>query len=400
MAGIERFLRPFAFVTIAASAVAPPTSAAARFAGPPSLQDALFAQSPQPAVPAFGGAALFDIDARTSDDAWAVGVGGDPEVRVHPVAFHWDGTLWSRVHTPHPASSTLQGVSIDEINDAWAVGGIQKHGPKGLLTHPLVMRWRGGRWNVVPLPVRSLHLDNIVLWDVSANAPDDVWTIGDNLEFSATRLPPVILHWDGAIWTRAKLPEAGGQEYLNAVWAAGFNDVWAVGWTEVPEPPYVETLTLHWDGRSWTRTSSPNPARHFDELRAVSGDGGAGAWAVGDAGGTHGRTLVLHWSGSRWRAVSTPTGGRFPELDAVSADAPDDAWAVGGGGAHLQPMILHWDGLTWSRVGVPHQGIDSIAYGVAALSSTDALAVGEWDLEPFQSTPLFLRWDGSEWRRI
>jgi hypothetical protein len=344
-------------------------------------------------------AALFHVAALSSTDAWAVGAGGDPEFHDHTVAFHWDGQAWTRVRTPSPNNSTLQAVSANARNDVWAVGSTQGRGGTGFLTGPLVERWDGSRWRAQPLPVKALGLYDYVLLAVSASGPDDVWAMGEDFEGEGTTtgLPPAVIHWDGHAWSRADLP-VRGSDFLFDISAGGSDDVWAVGSSDVNRPPYVETLTLHWDGRSWTRVRSPNPARHFNELRAVSGDANGGAWAVGDAG-DRGRTLILHWDGAAWRTIESPRGGTFSILDAVSADAGDDAWAVGSGGVHARPMILHWDGSTWSRTPCPNPGFVDLE-GVAATSPSDAFAVGSWATAPFDGHPLFLRWDGSEWKQI
>jgi hypothetical protein len=61
--------------------------------------------------------------------------------------------------------------------------------------------------------------------------------------------------------------------------------------------------------------------------------------------------LVLHWNGTTWARMAAPSPGRFGSLNAVSADSPADAWAVGldsaTGAGHT--LILHWDGTRWLR---------------------------------------------------
>jgi hypothetical protein len=282
----------------------------------------------------------------------------------------------------------------------WAVGSTQGRGGTGFLTGPLVERWDGRRWATQPIPVKALRLYDYVLLAVSAIGPDDVWAMGEDFEGEGTTtgLPPAVIHWDGHAWSREDLP-VRGSDFLFDISAGGSDDVWAVGSSDVDQAPYVKTLTLHWDGRSWIKVRSPNPAHVFDELRAVSGDANGGAWAVGDAGGRRGHTLVVHWNGSAWRAVASPPGGTYSELDAVSADAADDAWAVGVGGVYGRPMILHWDGSTWSRTPCPNPGVGGLE-GVASISRSDAFAVGDAGTSPFDEHPFFLRWDGSKWMQI
>jgi hypothetical protein len=79
----------------------------------------------------------------------------------------------------------------------------------------------------------------------------------------------------------------------------------------------------------------------------VAASGKASAWAVGGTdlsfGGTSGAPVADHWNGTRWRAAALPSG-LAGDLIAVSAPAPDDAWAV----SQLTGYALHWNGTSWS----------------------------------------------------
>ncbi len=55
---------------------------------------------------------------------------------------------------------------------------------------------------------------------------------------------------------------------------------------------------------------------------------------------TSSTVAAYHDDGSAWTPEPT---GTTTFLGAVWADAPDDAWAVGGSGT-----VLHWDGRSWS----------------------------------------------------
>ena len=43
-----------------------------------------------------------------------------------------------------------------------------------------------------------------------------------------------------------------------------------------------KTLILHWDGRTWTQATSPNPGSAGSQLFGVRPASGTDAWAVGD----------------------------------------------------------------------------------------------------------------------
>jgi hypothetical protein len=66
------------------------------------------------------------------------------------------------------------------------------------------------------------------------------------------------MHWDGGQWKTFKtLPFQAG-DHLNAVDAVAWNDVWVVGARPVGiGTKHLKTLTVHWDGQSWTVVPSP-----------------------------------------------------------------------------------------------------------------------------------------------
>ena len=66
---------------------------------------------------------------------------------------------------------------------------------------------------------------------------------------------------------------------LTGITARSASDVWAVGYTTGPK-----TLTLHWDGTTWTTVSSPDVGS-ASQLTSVSASPGAAiVWAAGYSG--------------------------------------------------------------------------------------------------------------------
>src|SRR5438105_3935499 len=58
------------------------------------------------------------------------------------------------------------------------------------------------------------------------------------------------------VWSVVSSPNSGTANGLHGVAAVSANDVWAVG--EYNPGPGSRTLTLHWDGTSWSVIPSPN----------------------------------------------------------------------------------------------------------------------------------------------
>ena len=84
------------------------------------------------------------------DSGWGSGFNS---VRV-TLAEHWNGSDWSVQPTPSPIQlDELNSVSCSSVGSCIAVGYYTNRA--GDATLPLVERWHGGRWSVVPTP-RSL----------------------------------------------------------------------------------------------------------------------------------------------------------------------------------------------------------------------------------------------------
>ena len=150
-----------------------------------------------------------------------------------------------------------------------------------------------------------------------------------------------------------------------------------------------------------------NPSPPSNVFTAVDARTSTDAWVVGtyqnpvdDAGGT---ILAEHWNGTAWSAAPTPDIFRSDEkLNAVSAAAANDVWAVGSkqmpGFAHTDPLTAHWDGTSWSIVPTPdvRGGSKSNLFGVANLGSGNAWAVGRSET----GRTLIEHWDGSAWKIV
>jgi hypothetical protein len=207
------------------------------------------------------------------------------------------------------------------------------------------------------------------------------------------------LHWNGASWSLIPSPSPGnaGFNALYGVAAISANDAWAVGSSQSLGGD-LQTLIEHWDGMSWTVVPSPNVPGTINELYGVVAVGPSDVWAVGYSGrGGAFSTLVEHWDGSSWSIVPSPNPEGPSILLAVSASGPNDVWAVGYERNVLiqttHALIERWDGSAWSIVpGVSPVPGPTVLHGVAALSPGAAWATGHTS-----ALALIERWDGSRW---
>ena len=137
---------------------------------------------------------------------------------------------------------------------------------------------------------------------------------------------------------------------------------------------------MHWDGRRWTPVPAPNVS---GPVASVSADAPDDVWAVSPDRSN----LVFHWDGRSWDRVVTPNpdvtneGGHQvggTSFRDVAASSADDVWAVGGG---QSSVIEHWDGHRWTVVASPRLNlVNSMLDVVSADEADDAWAAGSGQL--------------------
>ena len=92
----------------------------------------------------------------------------------------------------------------------------------------------------------------------AAISPANVWAVGFTGTTSAQAT--VSVHWNGTSWTRVATPNPGGSNndsVLDGVGAAGPRNIWAVGYYNTQPNPVDKvphTLILHWNGTRWIQT--------------------------------------------------------------------------------------------------------------------------------------------------
>jgi hypothetical protein len=297
---------------------------------------------------------------------------------------------WSIVPSPRQAGVNFYSVSVFSPTQAWAVG--DTYSP---LT-PIIDRWNGTGWR----PVSPGTLHDSSLRDVAAISANDVWAVGYQEDADEGYLT-VTLHWDGVSWTRVSSPNPSGENYLNGVAAVAANDAWAVG--QKKTDTLYGALILHWDGSAWTE--SPTRGGGYRVLTDVAAITANDVWAIGYKfsfnDGYQG--LAMHWNGVRWSEVPVPvTGDSYTLLNAITAISPTDIWAVGSGGVNpIKALTLHWDGTAWTHVTNPALQTDyAFLKSVTALATDDVWAVGYFTDRAGIDRNLVEHWDGTAWTQI
>jgi hypothetical protein len=169
------------------------------------------------ALPDVTPAQLTGVDAIAADDVWAVGQSGGATLTMH-----WDGSAWSRVDSPNGGSApvTLTAVSAAASNDVWAVGTIDEGDPFPGMT--LALHWNGTKWSQVKTPSPASGDD---VTGVAAFAGEHAWMAGTYWP-TATKPKGLTVRFSGGPGTRVKVP---GQTILDDIAGVAEDDLWAVG---------------------------------------------------------------------------------------------------------------------------------------------------------------------------
>src|SRR5216683_1037878 len=234
-------------------------------------------------------------------------------------------TGWVVKPSPSTGSATLSAVAATSAKDVWAVGSFNTGGAfKTLIEH-----WDGTRWTIVPNPnpASGFHTTN-TLGAVVAITPKNAWAFGFYLK-ATTSFRTLVEHWNGTRWSVVPSPSVGsGDNFLFGAAAASGGPVWAVGSDSVS---FGRTLALRWNGQAWTvgKTVSPGDGDRF--LQAVTAPGARYALAVGSyLKGNQTRALAERWTGSGWSLVPAASpAADYNSLQAAAATGTRNAWAVG-----------------------------------------------------------------------
>ena len=262
----------------------------------------------------------------TSNDIWVVGSTKDTVHAIRTGAEHWDGSSWSQVPVPDVGTgeNLLNGADASASNNVWAVG---YSGVSGRYS-TLIERWNGTQWRVVTSPNADTTGDN-VLTSVDALSGTNAWAVG--FSRTDTSRKSLIQRWNGTSWTIVSSPDPGtiGNSLLG-VEAAGPNDIWAIGWKNSGDG--LRSLLLHYDGTAWTEGAAvPKVGTGDNVLTGISVVSNDDVWATGYyVDGTQYKTLTLHYDGTTWSHVPSSNGADGTDiLMGMDASSSTNAWAVG-----------------------------------------------------------------------
>jgi hypothetical protein len=342
----------------------------------------------------------------SANDVWAVGYYLNDAGTAQTLIEHWNGSTWSVVYSPNSGqgANVLKGVAAVSSSDVWAVG--YSTNTIGGTRGTLVEHWSGTGTNWEEVSSQNLCCHDNILTGVAAVAANNIWVVGYDYDSTLTA-QTLVEHWtqSSGQFVIVTSPNVGTHDnFLQAVSARSATDIWAVGYY-VNNSSTDQALIEHWDGTSWSVVPAPTLANNH-LLNGVAAIGMNNVWAVGfqlDNSNTH-RTLIERWNGSVWSIVSSPNQGALDnDLNAISAAAANDVWAVGNHlntSNALRTLVEHWDGTSWSVVTTPavDNADDVVLMGVDALSNTNVWGVGNYSYDNrTTSQSLAKHWDGTSW---
>jgi hypothetical protein len=149
---------------------------------------------------------------------------------------------------------------------------------------------------------------------VAGSSPTDVWAVGNYLPDAKNSNQDATLtfaeHYNGSKWTVVRTPNAGSNFNSFYGLAAADGQAWAVG-MRLNSAFQDRALVEVWKGGSWHIATIPQPGSVRDMLFGAAARSKNDVWVVGDREGGNGlfETLAEHWNGHTWTVTSTPNPG-------------------------------------------------------------------------------------------
>ncbi|HLH61238.1 MAG TPA: hypothetical protein VKV20_06090 [Ktedonobacteraceae bacterium] len=219
------------------------------------------------------------VTAFSTTDAWAVGnYYQSSQMPNAALIEHWNGTQWSQVPAAYPSGSQhsfLNSIIALSATNVWAVGsydnGIESPG------YTLVEHWDGTQWSIVSSP--SPASNNNVLLSLSS-IPGTSNLLAAGYTFDGTNTQSLVEAWNGSSWSVVTTPAVGAGSQLYSVSALSAKSAWVVG-DDYDGQGNTSTLLEHWNGKTWSVVSSPNPS-NISMLYGLAKVPHSGTlWAVG-----------------------------------------------------------------------------------------------------------------------
>ena len=302
---------------------------------------------------------LFSVSCKSAAACVAVGLYLNSADAGIPLAETWNGRTWTPSTLPTPAGGTgviLNGVSCAAVRRCVAVGEYFT----GNGAAAVAESWNGGRWTVAtpPTPADSVEGD---LNTVSCPSARYCVAVGESATTAGSSV--LVDSWNGRTWREMAAQPPGGFEHaeLKGVWCTSAANCVAVG--RGSGASGLTGFTELWNGRTWrsARVAWPRGAANSG-LVGVSCVSAKRCVMVGyldmsaNAGGNTGRAAAVSWNGRTWTVTKVPAPARgkaslFNGVSCLSAASCVAAGQVGpANSATGTGLSGFWNGRSWRLV--------------------------------------------------
>lgn len=203
---------------------------------------------------------LTDVASLGPADTWVAGTSQAGPGR--PILMHWNGTTWASLTPPAPPGTQatgIQHVSAASPTDVWLLGT----DTGGTTDGTFAAHWDGTAWSAIPVPRPASTNQSWSLTDLLALGPADVWAVGgvyDNQQ--VVTVAEVTLHWNGVSWQEVATPPLPNSAYSpNLSHIGGVpGNLWTVGAYWDTSANTSRVTVLRGDGTKWSADTEPTVA--------------------------------------------------------------------------------------------------------------------------------------------
>ena len=274
------------------------------------------------------------------------------------LAETWNGSSWTPSEPPAPggASTSLSGVSCKSATACVAVGAYTKNASGGA---PLAETWNGRKWTEARPPAPGAVISGLD----SVSCTSAASCVATGIFITNTVSAVLIESWNGRSWSRmrpAALPATTLGE-LNTVSCPAARSCDAVGYAASSKG--LGSLAETWNGKAWTLTTLHWPKGTSNELLfSVSCAATSRCVLVGNIDSNlnltsnSGKAAAATWNGRAWTVTSVPAPakGKASLLRDVTCLSAANCVAVGqagpSGSTNGTGLSAFWNGKSWRLV--------------------------------------------------
>jgi len=306
---------------------------------------------------------LNDVVAFSNGTAWAGGQSPSHE----PLLYQLTGTGWHSTTLSGSKGSYVSELSATSPTNVWAaLGGSPKVAaltPKGWATATF-----------------SSSVDTIVINGIVTTGPSNTWAFA----FDSTVGLAYALHFNGKSWNAMALPdEVAAKGVTGLVSASSPTNIWAIA--------HISSGlgALHYNGKHWQLVRIPKdllPVGHPTFTEQILAQSPGTAWVtissylLRDHKKIYGPIVLLHYNGKTW----VKTSGKLPSgslTGPIASDGHGGLWLAGESPA-AAPILLHYAAGRWTTSKAPASTRGALEISAIALIPGSRSLLGVADLGP------------------